>query len=58
LKETSETSSVIKNSRGNVAVVVVVVIALMSSVVVPVVLGLPVAVPEVSIVVLMASGLI
>ena len=53
----SKTSFTIKGSKGNVAVVVVVVIALVSLVVVPVVSELPVAVPEVSVAVLMASGL-
>jgi len=58
LKETSETSSVIEGSKGNVTVVVIVVTALVSPVVVPVVSGLPVAVLEVSVAVLTASGLI
>ncbi len=53
----SETSFAIEGSRGNVAVVIIVVTALVSSVVVPVVSGLPVAVPKVSVVVLTTSGL-
>jgi len=58
LNEASETSSAIKGSRGNIAVVIIVVTALVSSVVVPVVSGFPVAVSILSVAVLMASGLI
>ncbi len=54
----SETSSVIEGLKGNVIVVVIVVTALMSPVVVPVVSGLSVAVPVLSVSVLIASGLI
>ncbi len=53
-----KTSSAIEGSRGNVAVFVVVVTALMSLMVVPVVSGLPVAVPMLSVSVLIASGFI
>ncbi len=58
LNEVSETSSVIKGSKGNVAIVVVVVITLMSHIVVPVVSGLPVTVPVLSVAVLTAFRLI
>ncbi len=53
----SETSSTIEGSEGNVAIVVVVVTALVSPVVVPMISELPVAVPMLSVAVLMASGL-
>jgi len=51
----SETSSTIESSRESVSVVVVTMPV--SSVVVPVVSGLPVAVPVLFVAVLMASGL-
>ncbi len=54
----SDASFIIEGSGGNVAVVVLVVAtALVSPVVVPVVSGLPVAVPVLSVAVLTASGL-
>jgi len=56
LSEEFEVLSVIEGLRGSVPGVVVTVPV--SSVVVPVVSGLPVAVPEVSVAVLTASGLI
>jgi len=58
LNEAFETSSTIEGSRGNVAIVVIVITTLMSSMVVPVVSGLFIAVPVLSIAVLMVSGLI
>jgi len=56
LNEVSETSSVIKGSKENVAIVVVIV-TLVFPVVFPMVLGLPVAVSVFSVAVLMVSGL-
>jgi len=50
-----EVSSVIEGSKGNVAIVVTM---LMSPVVVPVISGLPIAVPMLSVTVLTAFGLI
>ena len=58
LNETSEVSSVIEGSKGNVAVVIVVITALVSLIVVPMVSELLITVPVFSIAVLTASGLI
>ena len=54
----SKVSFTIEGLKGNVAVVVVVVITLVSPIVVPVVSGLPVTVPVLSVAVLTAFRLI
>ncbi len=57
LNKTFEISFTIKGSKGNVTIVVIIITTLISSVVIPVVSKLPVAVSVLSIVVLTTSGL-
>ena len=52
-----ETFFTIEGSKRNIAIVVIIITVLVSSMVVPIVSGLPITVPEVSVAVLTASGL-